>query len=237
MRVALEIPGESWTDLILETMGRKHVCAAALISQKWRRLPVSFPQFSASVWVSESPGVLRTTKGETQRDQYLGLPHRAARGRAAAAWVESTACPTKERDTRHFRPSQLPAVRGVPQRTQACGEQGPCWPVSVPGPLSGMQLLLPSAGHSQGPEGSTARHGTAQLLPWPRVLAREGRQRRVAFPKLEQRSPEADGPSWPAGALVGSAAPGGGDPSLEGGVFMKQCAFLFHASHGYILGE
>lgn len=157
MRVALEIPGESWTDLILETMGRKHVCAAALISQKWRRLPVSFPQFSASVWVSESPGVLRTTKGETQRDQYLGLPHRAARGRAAAAWVESTACPTKERDTRHFRPSQLPAVRGVPQRTQACGEQGPCWPVSVPGPLSGMQLLLPSAGHSQGPEGSTAR--------------------------------------------------------------------------------
>lgn len=101
-----------------------------------------------------------------------------------------------------------------------------------------MQLLLLSAGHSQGPEGFTARHGAAQLLSWPsRVLTREGWQRRAAFPKLEQRSQEADGPSWPAGALVGSAAPGGGDPSLEGGVFMKQCAFLFHASRGNILGE
>lgn len=214
------------------------MCAAALVSQKWRRLPVSFPQFSALVWVSESPGVLRT-KGETQRNQYLGLPHRAARGRAAAAWVESTVCPTKERDTRHFRPSQLPAVRGVPQRAQACGEQGPCWPVSVPGPLSGMQLLLPSAGHSQGPEGCTARHGTARPSCCPGLLecsrVRDGSGVRL-FPNW-QRSPEADGPSWPAGALVGSAAPGGGDPSLEGGVFMKQCAFLFHASHGYILGE
>lgn len=101
-----------------------------------------------------------------------------------------------------------------------------------------MQLLLHAAGHSQGPEDFTAWHGTAQLLPWPsRVLACEGWQRRAAFPKLEQGSQEADGPSRPAGALVGSAVPGGGDPSLEGGVFMKQCAFLFHASHGYIFGE
>lgn len=37
--------------------------------------------------------------------------------------------------------------------------------------LSGMQLLLLSAGHSQGPEGGTARHGTAAVLAFSSARA------------------------------------------------------------------